>query len=360
MVRPPFLLLLLCTACSEPRAWQIGGATLSVAPASVDFGAVALGTSAFAVVEVTNTGSETATGTTAASSPFSATGGFDLAPGASASVNVLFAPTDYQPAAGVLSLTLEDGTVTEVALAGSTDPDADRDGYTAVGAGGDDCDDADPTVYPGAAETWYDGVDQDCAGDDDDDQDGDGAPVDTDCDDTDASRSPLGSENDGNAVDDDCDGLVDEGAHTPGALYLSELRTGEDAAFELCNATAGTIHLDHLELGTEAGTQELDPSVARDPSPLEPGGCAAFAASDSGYFTWELDLVLAAGGDTLTVRSGDTLVDSVQIAPSWGWATGSTYALGAPGSAVANDAAANWCGVDSPTWGSPNPADPCL
>ncbi len=29
-------------------------------------------------------------------------------------------------------------------------------------------------IYPGAAETWYDAIDQDCAADDDFDQDGDG------------------------------------------------------------------------------------------------------------------------------------------------------------------------------------------
>ena len=72
------------------------------------------------------------------------------------------------------------------------DADQDGDGYPAVEAGGDDCFDdpagpsadyaalngfAQPTaaeVYPGAADTWYDGVDQDCAGDDDFDQDLDG------------------------------------------------------------------------------------------------------------------------------------------------------------------------------------------
>jgi hypothetical protein len=37
-----------------------------------------------------------------------------------------------------------------------------------------DCDSSDGQRYPGADEIWYDGVDQDCAGDDDFDQDGDG------------------------------------------------------------------------------------------------------------------------------------------------------------------------------------------
>ncbi len=64
----------------------------------------------------------------------------------------------------------------------------DQDGDD-VGDCEGDCDDLDDQIFPGAPDTWYDGVDSDCAGDDDHDQDGDGVPVDADCDDTDASRS---------------------------------------------------------------------------------------------------------------------------------------------------------------------------
>lgn len=62
--------------------------------------------------------------------------------------------------------------------------DADADGFTNAF----DCDDADSSVYPGAPESWYDDIDQDCSGGSDYDQDGDGydAPYD-DCDDYDAS-----------------------------------------------------------------------------------------------------------------------------------------------------------------------------
>ena len=56
-----------------------------------------------------------------------------------------------------------------------------------------DCDDEDPTVYPGADEVWYDGRNSDCAYSSDYDADGDGvlhpSGGGTDCDDTDAAKA---------------------------------------------------------------------------------------------------------------------------------------------------------------------------
>ena len=49
--------------------------------------------------------------------------------------------------------------------------DYDGDGFTSAAG---DCDPADSAVYPGATEVWYDGVDADCSGGSDFDQDGDG------------------------------------------------------------------------------------------------------------------------------------------------------------------------------------------
>jgi len=85
---------------------------------------------------------------------------------------------------------------------------------TAVRASaGVDCDPDDGDAFPGAAEIPYDGIDQDCDGDDLVDVDGDGfegGPGGTDCDDTRGSANPLAQEV-CNGEDDDCDGTADNG-----------------------------------------------------------------------------------------------------------------------------------------------------
>ncbi|GEM_PF-1511349 len=108
--------------------------------------------------------------------------------------------TDKTPDSGE---PIQDDTAPAV---GDTGTDADGDGYPAS----DDCDDDDPTVHPGAEETWYDGTDADCSGDDDYDADGDGHPHEDhegdDCDDADASIHPEAEEVRCDDIDQDCDG----------------------------------------------------------------------------------------------------------------------------------------------------------
>jgi len=89
---------------------------------------------------------------------------------------------------------------------------AQPDQYVADLDGGTDCNDSDSSIKPGATEVWYDGVDQDCDGADDFDQDRDGYRSEaetadgTDCDDLEAEVNPGEEEVCGNHRDDDCDG----------------------------------------------------------------------------------------------------------------------------------------------------------
>ena len=93
--------------------------------------------------------------------------------------------------------------------------DVDGDGFEGELAGGDDCDDADPSSFPGGVELPYDGVDQDCDGADLDDVDGDGVAATeaggADCDDAEPTVYPAAPEVPYDGVDQDCDGsdLVD-------------------------------------------------------------------------------------------------------------------------------------------------------
>ncbi len=92
--------------------------------------------------------------------------------------------------------------------------DAEADCVTAWTATGQvDCDDSNPAVFPGNIEDCTNGIDDNCNGvvDEDQDLDGDGYSTCTgaDCDDDDANVSP-GTIETCNGVDDNCDFVIDE------------------------------------------------------------------------------------------------------------------------------------------------------
>jgi hypothetical protein len=108
--------------------------------------------------------------------------------------------------------------------------DADGDGHYAFDPqdcpNGDDCDDSDPDVHPGAAEVCDNTIDDDCDGqadtEDSDclcvdgDSDGYGDPAGNactypqlDCDDSDGGVHPGAPEVCDNGIDDNCDGWID-------------------------------------------------------------------------------------------------------------------------------------------------------
>jgi hypothetical protein len=81
--------------------------------------------------------------------------------------------------------------------------DADGDGVRRPA----DCDDTNPGIRPGAADTPDDRIDQDCSGADATnlDIDGDGTPRPQDCDDSNPAIRPGAREIVGNGVDENCD-----------------------------------------------------------------------------------------------------------------------------------------------------------
>ena len=89
-------------------------------------------------------------------------------------------------------------------------PDLDGDGFADAAAGGDDCDDGDSSVHPGAPEAC-DWMDTDCNGSlpaDEADADGDGyMPCNGDCEDGDPAINP-GADEHCDGIDNACNGAV--------------------------------------------------------------------------------------------------------------------------------------------------------
>jgi hypothetical protein len=151
------------------------------------------------------------------------------------------------------------------------DCDHDGDAYASIACdGGDDCDDEDAAVHPGAAELCND-RDEDCDGEQpiatdwfvDADHDGYGnakysvtdcdAPSgyvadSTDCDDSNPDVSPAGVEQCENAVDDDCDGIIAEGQDADGDGFLADTCVpGND-----CDDTDPDVHVGAKEICGDA------------------------------------------------------------------------------------------------------------
>ena len=170
--------------------------------------------------------------------------------------------------------------------------DADGDGHSTIASGGDDCDDSNAAIYPGATELCN-GIDDDCDGSVDDglvvntwypDRDGDsygdaqsalsscttpsGYILDgSDCDDYNATAHPGGTEVPYDGVDQDCDGS--DWIDVDGDGYASDVVGGPD-----CWDTNPDVH---------PGIQETVDGVDEDCNSLVDDTTTAYDDDGDGY-----------------------------------------------------------------------------
>jgi hypothetical protein len=148
---------------------------------------------------------------------------------------------------------------------GDTDFDQDGDGFGAALYGqGEDCDDEDAAVWPGAVEFWYNGVDEDCDGNDTD-QDGDGEEYDlrggTDCNDQDAAINAAATEA-CDSVDNDCDSDIDEQDASGCLVYLQDSDgDGAPATSEACLCEATGLYTVLASENRETDCNDADSSI---------------------------------------------------------------------------------------------------
>lgn len=173
------------------------------------------------------------------------------------------------------------------------------------------------------------------------DADGDRWFADEDCDDADPTAWP-GNPADGlDGVDNDCDVLVDEDLLTGGELVFSEVAPNEpndDDWVELCNVSGRVLPVAGYVVSYGNGSFTLDEQE------IPVGGCVAWCAHDTGTCTGIDALSLDPASIGLEVLAGTTSLDTLTVPAGWGWAAGDVWGVDpASLTAAGNNAAGAWC-----------------
>ncbi len=236
---------------------------------------------------------------------------------------------------------------------GDDDYDQDADGYVADeytglattyadGTGslpGGDCDDTAADASPGVTDSWYDGVDSDCAGDDDYDQDVDGfqdavsAKGGDDCDDLDPSSYPGAVESFSDIIDHDCDG----GSQTFTLDDLDDLSWSGTQSL-LFRATDSTVYLGvSAEELTHGSTDYYDSALALTFDAVDPSGGYDEAITWLRNYTDPHPKVLTPGTDLYPTDQWlyagvgiETSSTRQLVLRAWELADGTTYATNPP------------------------------
>jgi predicted outer membrane repeat protein len=182
------------------------------------------------------------------------------------------APSTGSPLIDMGTSTDDDGSTGDIGAYGGEWGallDVDGDGWTYWDG---DCHDGRADAFPGASEVWYDGIDQDCDGRDDD-RDGDGFVAADDCNDTDDAVNPAEAEVWYDGTDQDCDGndqdqdydgfdLADDCDDTASGVNPGQAEVWYDGTDQDCDGNDQDQDYDGVEVSTDC--DDLDPTINPD------------------------------------------------------------------------------------------------